>query len=87
MSAGFIFHNPAQPVVYTATGLEGTTVNLTKVPGFTAGLPLKLVTRNSLVLTPETPPPDSQGYSYDPFTTIITFGTPLSVGEVIQLVQ
>lgn len=87
MTGGFIFHNPPQPVEYTATGLEGTTINATKIPGFIAGLPIRLLTRNSLVLTAETPPPDSQGYSYNPATTVITFGTPLIAGEVIQIVQ
>ncbi len=84
---GFRYYQPAQPIAYTANGSEGFMLNLTLVPGFIPGLPIRLVTRNSIVLLPEDPIVDSIGYSYDPFTTVITFATPLDDDEVIQIIQ
>jgi hypothetical protein len=69
-------------LTYTATGAEGTTLTLPALAGKT----IITVFYNTLVLIPETPPPDAQGYSYDPGTQTFTFGFPLNPDDVIQII-
>jgi hypothetical protein len=82
----FVFKYPeagtTTTFTYTATGAEGSTL----VVPVLAGKNLILVTLNSVTLIPETPPPDSQGYSYDAATTTFTFGFPILLGYVFQIV-
>jgi hypothetical protein len=72
----------ATTFVYRATGGEGNPA-VSPVPGL-AGKTIDLVTYNTLVLIPETPPPDAQGYYYD--GTNIYLGIPLNPGDVLQIV-
>ena len=78
---------PPLQFVYTATGAEGTSVNFALQPNFIPGAPIRLLTRNTLVLIPTASlMPASDQYHYN-LTTTVTFGTPLIAGEIIQIVQ
>lgn len=72
---------PFAPIVYVANGTEGDTLTVPAIFGRT----IDLVTYNTLVLIPETAPPDQQGYSYDAATATFTFGFPLNANDVIQI--
>ena len=79
----FTFSNTAVSYLpYTATGAEGTTLILPALKGAS----VISVTYNTLVLIPETPPPDAQGYSFDSGTGTFTFGFPLNSTDVLQFI-
>lgn len=79
----FIFTQPppvgTQSITYVATGAEGHTLVLPQLTGHQ----IDLVTYNTLVLIPESSPPDAQGYFFSGDT--ITFGINLQLDDVVQI--
>lgn len=85
--SGFVYTKPLiSNVSYTATGAEGRTIFFPSL----LGRKIALVTYNTLVLIPETPPLDQQGFFYDSNPASPTFenlilGIPLNPNDVIQI--
>jgi hypothetical protein len=83
----FVFKYPptVSATTTTLTYTVTTPIN-TLVLSALNGKTLVLVTLNTITLIPQTPPPTSQGYSYDAGTNTLTFGATLLPGYVLQII-